>query len=391
MTFHHILVGLKANISYPLFSEIVAAYNLLIHLVFQSPNMHMFLPKLCQTISQPITSSPQNGPGLALAVLTTIFNILSSDNDLRYHVFAAILKVVRQSGSYELLKPRLKNLQVWFAEWESDDEEQRKLLLEIADIAKECSEPEYAYRSSPPLKVCPDKKHRESYRYLLLALHTIPPSESTTPTARSLSIRTLKTALTQPTLFTFHELINLDSVQALRSSDSTIYELLEIFNAEILDEYIDFLDEHDDFLAEQGLDEAILERKMRLLTFASLAAQSHTRSLPYASISKALRIPVEDVEMWVIDVIRAGLVEGKLSQLTSEFLVHRSSYRVFGEKQWREVASGLEKWKDNLRSVLEILRRERESVGREMARETDGGRGGRRGGGRQEMIDVGGD
>jgi hypothetical protein len=40
---------------------------------------------------------------------------------------------------------------------------------------------------------------------------------------------------------------------------------------------------------------------------------------------KGLRVPASDVEMWVIDTIRAGLVEGRLSQLKSEFLVPRTS------------------------------------------------------------------
>ena len=63
--------------------------------------------------------------------------------------------------------------------------------------------------------------------------------------------------------------------------------------------------------------------------------------------------------MWVIDVIRAGLVEGKLSQQKQVFLVHRTTYRVFGEKQWREVATRLEQWKESLRGVKEVISRER--------------------------------
>ena len=59
----------------------------------QSPKLDDYLPKLCQNLSSPIKSSPQNGPGLALSILTTIFNILAPDNDNRYHVFLAILRI----------------------------------------------------------------------------------------------------------------------------------------------------------------------------------------------------------------------------------------------------------------------------------------------------------
>jgi translation initiation factor 3 subunit M len=58
----------------------------------------------------------------------------------------------------------------------------------------------------------------------------------------------------------------------------------------------------------------------------------------------------------VIDSIRSGLVEGKLSQQKQEFLIHRSTYRVFGENQWREVASRLETWKSSLTNVLAVIR-----------------------------------
>ena len=64
--------------------------------------------------------------------------------------------------------------------------------------------------------------------------------------------------------------------------------------------------------------------------------------------------------MWVIDVIRAGLVEGKLSQLNQTFLIHRSTYRVFGENQWREVASRLDMWRNSLHGVLEVIQQEKQ-------------------------------
>ena len=332
-------------------AEFIAAYNLLVHLVRQSPNLDKFLPKICQNLSAPIVSSPTNGPGLALSVLTTIFNILPSDNDTRYHVFLAILRVVRSSSSFEALKPQLKNIDSWVAQWESDDEDQRKLYLSIAEVADEAGEEEQAYS------------------YLLRGLRTIPGDEAASNEARMLATRALKSALLHPFHFDFQDLTALDSVQALRRSDPVYFELLEIFNAELLDDYNDFTDENDGWVEEHGLDSSVLYRKMRLLTLASLAASTPSRSLPYQQIGKSLQIPSEDVEMWVIDVIRAGLVEGKLSQLNQTFLIHRSTYRVFGEKQWTEVQGRLDTWRSSLEGVLAVVRQEREKVIREKERE----------------------
>ncbi|OJD32709.1 eukaryotic translation initiation factor 3 subunit m [Diplodia corticola] len=355
--------------------EFLAAYNLLIHLVRQSPSVNVYLPPLCKNVSNPITSSPANSAGLSLSVLTTIFNVLQPDNDSRYHVFLAILRVVKTSSTFENLKPQLKNIDSWLAQWQSDEEEQRKLYLAIADVAEESGEDETAYQ------------------YLIKALRTIPAEEAANQEARDLSVRALKTALMHPAHFDFQDLTALDSIQALRKSDPVHFELLEIFTSELLEEFNDFQEEHDEFIEkEEGLEGAQLTRKMRLLTLASLAAQAtgQTRALPYAQITKALQIPSEEVELWVIDVIRAGLVEGKLSQLNQTFLIHRATYRVFGDNQWREVASRLDMWRNSLTGVLGVIRQEKENFIVQKEQEmrdaenkaTQGGQqGGRRGGG----------
>jgi translation initiation factor 3 subunit M len=58
------------------------------------------------------------------------------------------------------------------------------------------------------------------------------------------------------------------------------------------------------------------------------------------------------VEVWLIDVIHAGLVEGKLSQARQELLVHRTTYRTFGRQEWEELDSRLEDWRLALESIL---------------------------------------
>jgi len=324
--------------------EFIAAYNLLIHLVRQSPNLPMFLPKICAHLSAPITSSPQNGGGLALSVLGTVFNTLPQEHtEMRFHILLAVLRVIRATSNFETLRPQLKQLDQWLEEWDMEEAEDRKLYLAVSDVAADAGEDEQAYT------------------YLLRALRTFPSEEVSSTEARELSLRALKSALTHPRHFDFQDLTDLDSIQALRNSDPIYFQLLEIFNSDLLDDYNDFKDEHEGWVEESGLDGNALNRKMRLLTLASISASSgQSRSLPYASIAKALQIPSEDVEMWVIDVIRAGLVEGKLSQLNQTFLIHRSTYRVFGDNQWREVSSRLDMWRNSLQGVLQVIQQEKQ-------------------------------
>lgn len=123
--------------------EFTAAYNLLIYLLLQSPNANIYLQEVCKNLSRPITSSPQNGPGLALGVLSNLFNLLPIDNEYRSNVFRAILSLVRQSGSYDVLKPQLEGkLDLWLSEWDFDEEKKRRVFCEIADVAEEAGETE---------------------------------------------------------------------------------------------------------------------------------------------------------------------------------------------------------------------------------------------------------
>ncbi len=341
----------------------------------------MFLPKICQNLSAPISSSPHNGGGLALSILSTIFNTTSASSEVRYHVLLAILRVIRATSNFETLRPQLRQLETWLAAWETDDEDARKLYLAVSDVATDAGEDEQAYA------------------YLLRAIRTFTSEEASSSEARELSLRALKSALIHPTHFDFQDLTTLDSIQALRNSDPIYSQLLDIFNSDLLDDFNDFKDEHDGWVETSGLDAVALNRKMRLLTLASMAASSgQTRSLSYEKIAKGLQVPAEDVEMWVIDVIRAGLVEGKLSQLNQTFLIHRSTYRVFGDNQWREVASRLDLWRNSLQNVLTVIQQEKQRFVQEQADEANkadqkaemsarfggGGRGGANGGQRKQ-------
>ncbi|KIW26430.1 uncharacterized protein PV07_09525 [Cladophialophora immunda] len=333
--------------------EFSAAYNLLISLSSQSSISDGLFSRICTYLSeQPVTSSPTYGSSLALQTLTTIFNILPPTSESRYHVFIAILKVMRQMTSpqaFEALIPQLEtNIPNWLSAWELDDEDARNLYVAVADVASSTGNEDL------------------HYTYLLSALQTIPPESASEAESAELARRALRVALTNPTITDFTPLTTSDAVVALRRSDGNLFDLLEIFSSDDYSSYADFLETNN--LADLGIPDSAAEtlsHKIRLLTLATIAASSTTRSVPYSTIASALQIPSEDVEMWVIDTIRAGLVEGKLSQLKQEFLVQRATYRVFGEKQWAEIQGRLMVWRRSLESVLTVVRGEREKFLRE--------------------------
>ena len=122
--------------------EFTAAYNLLIHLVLQSKDPKKYLPAICTNLLKPITTSPTHGFTLASNALSTIFNLLEQSNPLRYNVFMQIVRFVRHHGQFDVLKPRLKNLELWLEEWDTDEEQQRKLYTDVAEAASEASDEE---------------------------------------------------------------------------------------------------------------------------------------------------------------------------------------------------------------------------------------------------------
>lgn len=347
--------------------ELQAAYNLLIHLIAQSDDPDTYLPPLCKYLTTPPLpgGGGSAGPGLSLAILGTLFNTLDPDDETRYHILLSIVSLIQSAGggSYDLLRPQLRHLDLWTTTWELDPSESRTLSLAIAAAAASHN---------------PD----DHYAYLLRAVRTLQ-DRPTSSEARDLSVRCIIAALQNERVFDFHALAALDSVQALRKSpeenDTALLDLLDLFVDQTYADYVAFNSEHtsDDFFQTHPLSPPALARKMRLLTLASLAANAGDAAatggtLPYSRIATALSIGEDEVEMWVIDAIRVGLVEGKLSQRGCEFQVHRGTHRTVGERQWREVAGRLETWKVGLRGVLAVIKSQKE----EWRREAEGGGGG---------------
>ncbi|KAL7901357.1 hypothetical protein HDV63DRAFT_365758 [Trichoderma sp. SZMC 28014] len=320
--------------------EFTAASNLMIHLAMQSSDPKKLLPTLCSNLAKPVNNSPVHGAGLALNALVTIFNLLEPNDPVRARVLMEILKFLKAHGMFDGLRTYLDKLPEWIASWGIDAALERKIYEEVAEVALESGE------------------ETTAYEFILKALRTFDGEGTSSEEAQRLSLRALKTAILSNTHYLFQDLRAIPSVQALSDSQPVYSQLLDIFAEQDLEDYNDFNDEHKGWVEEQKLDAEKLHRKMRLLTFASLAAATPSREVEYAKITKALQIPQEEIETWAIDVIRAGLVEGKLSQQRQMFLVHKVTYRVFGQKQYQELATRVDHWRSTLQNVLVVLQQE---------------------------------
>ena len=105
-------------------------------------------------------------------------------------------------------------------------------------------------------------------------------------------------------------LLNMDAVQHLANvpEHAALHRLLRIFLLGKLAEFDAFVAEHGD-AGLRGLDRAVCETNMRLLSLCSLA--SEYESIPYAVIAETLRLEADQVETWIMKAIVAKLLTAR--------------------------------------------------------------------------------
>ncbi|ETW83622.1 hypothetical protein HETIRDRAFT_116256 [Heterobasidion irregulare TC 32-1] len=311
--------------------EIEGFFNLLYaHLLTLWPTDSSETKESVSNLLNVVTSSPAES-SIKYRILSNLFNALPRSSSLRLPVYTSIIELASANDELEVLQLSQADTEKWLQEWDISSSEKSAFLKALVD----------AFTTAGQLDV--------SYKYKLAYVRSL---ESSSPDAQHAAIDLIATALSYPTLFDFDTLFKLDSVLALK--DHELFQLLQVFVNGGLDELKAWQDAHAD--AEKfGLDNAQLERKMRLLSLAALGFQNIGRELSYTKIASSLQVEVSDVEKWVIDVIRAGLLSGKLSQTTQTLRVVRATARAFERPQWEALEQRLTAWRAGLESVLEVV------------------------------------
>jgi len=163
-----------------------------------------------------------------------------------------------------------------------------------------------------------------------------------------------------------HECENLLSLAAIKQlkNDSTyskLYELLHLFTAERLDAYLAFKQKFPEYVDSIGLSNADCEKKIRLLTLATLATGTHS-DVPYATIADALKIPEADVEQWIVNAISSSMVDAKIDQLKRTVQITCAIQRVFGPEQWKQLSERLQSSRNQVKSLLDVVENQSKTV-----------------------------
>lgn len=314
--------------------EFEPQYNLVLHILTFSSDLTAILPILLKNLSTP--PSYTNGATLSLAVLTNLFNILPVSSPLRYQVFLAILDSAAATNNISLVVSQIKHLNKWLKEWNVDESASREVYIKISSLLTASNDNETAYQ------------------YLLSA---------STPEASPCTTLLVQIAIKAESIYDFDDLFAQEAVQSLKKSNSSLFTLLE---AVATGDYAAFKKIDQTVFASNNLDIAQIDRKVRILALARTASLATTRSISYKVLSSAIEVSDDQIEVWIIDAIRAGLLEGRLSQMLQSFTLHRATpVGKFGTDEWKIVEGKLSDWKASLKDILEVLKNARESAEKE--------------------------
>ncbi|KAJ6515439.1 PCI domain-containing protein [Mycena sanguinolenta] len=321
--------------------EIEGFFNLIYAHLFslyptESPETKQSVAALVQTIS----SASAEQISMKYRLLSNLFNALPRKSPLRLAVYTSLLDLATANEDLAALQLSRVDVNKWLREWDISSEEKSKFLKTIVD----------AYEKSGDLAI--------AYEYSLEYVRSLPPGGPATETA---ALETIATALRLPFIFDFDPLFKLDAVVAAKNHE--LFSLLQIFLNDGLPQFKAWEEAHAGSLQKYQLESTHLMRKIRLLTLASLGFKNIGQDLPYAKVAEALQVEPSEVEKWVIDVIRAGLLSGKLSQTSQSLHITRSTARTFEREQWEALEKRLVAWKAGLAGVLEVVAAARKQSG----------------------------
>jgi len=263
---------------------------------------------------------------VCLRVLKNLFGGLSDIIDLRFKVYETLVRLAATSGHIGLVFTDLSQLKQWFPQKSVGIERMQSLLRLLHDVLLQ-------------------KQSESASRVMIELLSTY--TEENASQARDDAHKCIVSNLLDKNTFLMDHLLALKPVKFLEGE--LIHDLLTIFVAEKLSAYIKFYDSHKDFVESLGLSHEQNLQKMRLLTFMQMAESR--KEIPFDAIQADLQLNADQVEAFVIDVLRTKLVKAKVDQLQKRVLVSSTMHRTFGRTQWQQLRDTLSQWAQNLAHV----------------------------------------
>ncbi|ORY53337.1 PCI-domain-containing protein, partial [Neocallimastix californiae] len=312
-------------------SERESIFNLEIAICIKS-NLKQLVVRLANIISE-----SQNGKASRkMKILNNIYSNLEVNDPLRYDIYFAIVKFSAKNDYMDIIVNHLVKLDLWLKNWGSSVEQKRELFLTLRNLLNESNHKMEAYECL--------------FKYLLTFENA---DANTLNTSKDNAREAIKEAINNESIFNFEELFKLRSIQNLNSEPC--FELAKIFLAGDIKEYDSFVSSHNNIINELSLNDEECRKKIRMLTLVTVVGQEIPGRVNYSVVQEALNVPEEEVELWILDVIRAGLIDAKMNQLDKTIIVNRATPRQFTENEWKKLDTRIDEWKKNLDDILNVI------------------------------------
>ncbi|KAM0792738.1 hypothetical protein ACM66B_002514 [Microbotryomycetes sp. NB124-2] len=277
--------------------------------------------------------------------LSTIFNSLpASVPAARLQVLQRIIAYAAANDDFAVVQPALDRFEAYLVEFgfgpgSSNSEHGNKAVSHVVDTLV-------------------NKQKLPEARALLLS-HLSSPAATASESTGKLASTLISVSLSLPNVYDFASLSAVPAVA--QPSSAPLATLLDIFRSGDVGAFETFIQQNSPTLTEFKLDADVLATKLKLVALADLCSGRVGESVSYDEIAQTLKLANnanddgEEVETWVIDAIRAGLVSGRLSQSLSTLHVTRATPRSFTPEHWKQLESRLQGWRTSLSAILDSV------------------------------------
>jgi len=277
-----------------------------------------------------LTKAPSNNIGMTcLKVLWSLYQSLNEDSPMRFHVYHALVVLAGRTQQIDTVYKDMDTLKSQFTGCPLTNEQMQKLLKLLHEVLRLC------------------KRSEEASQVMIELLGTYTTENASQ--AREETHRCIVASLGDPNTFLLDHLLQLKPVKFLEGE--LIHDLLKIFVSEKLEAYQKFYEGHREFVNSLGLKHEDNLTKMKLLTFMQLA---ETKSeIKFGEIQQHMQIGENEVEEFLIDVLKTKLVRAKIDQSNQVIHVSSTMHRTFTKEHWHKLHSLLNNWKSNLHTIRE--------------------------------------
>lgn len=268
---------------------------------------------------------------VCLKVLWSLFQSLEESSSMRFHVYYYLVGIAGKTGQLDTVYKDVTSTKKMFSKVTLTTDQLQKLYRLLHEV------------------LLANGKSEDASRVMVVLLGTYTTENASQ--AREEAQRCIIASLADPNTFLFDHLLHLKPVKFL--SGELIHDLLNIFVYERLEVYIKFYEGHKEFVQGLGLTHEDNLRKMQLLSFMQLA--ENRSEISFAEIQESVQISEDEVEEFLIDVIKTKLVRAKIAQGDGVVYVSSTMHRTFGPGDWQQLHQLLSQWKGNIHNVKDQL------------------------------------